>query len=406
MDVTKTLKKRKDKKRKSTATESDAAGGAAAGEPPPAAAETANVSAGSSFKKKLKRQRKAEEAAAAASGDTTTNGTAMANGAASATSPEAAAPAANGLDKAARKALKKQKKAEVAAATASEAPAASNGLPPSTDAAAASDSSKLSKRERKRLKAEAKAAVPADDSSAAAASTEQGQQPKKKKQKAAAASAGAFLAAQQKARRHMAEVGDVSLATSSKPIVRSTYTEHPATAAQSTEDLAAFREQRSTIVAGCDLKPVRAFEHSSEHVPFGSWQVQPGCGSRLHASHGVVLVLLQCCHRKTSPACQPQICCVACIPVHCCCVRYCSAVPVFEYPSLAALVGNLYERVHFSLNKVHLTFSLETLNLPCAQALGRSCCSRARPSRRHRQSRRSAGRLLAPDATSSALPPR
>lgn len=47
-------------------------------------------------------------------------------------------------------------------------------------------------------------------------------------------------------------------------MTRSTYTEHAETAGQSAVDVAALRESRRTVVEGCNLKPIRAFEHSGD----------------------------------------------------------------------------------------------------------------------------------------------
>ena len=60
----------------------------------------------------------------------------------------------------------------------------------------------------------------------------------------------------------MAEVGDKQAAQSGRPIQKAIYTEHAAVAALSDAEVAAWRSERSTVVDGCDLRPVPDFEHA------------------------------------------------------------------------------------------------------------------------------------------------
>jgi ATP-dependent RNA helicase DBP3 len=67
----------------------------------------------------------------------------------------------------------------------------------------------------------------------------------------------------QQQRQPLAVVGDVSLATSRPPIVRSLYSPHPAVAALSAAEVAALREERrTTLVGGEDAAPLTSFEQT------------------------------------------------------------------------------------------------------------------------------------------------
>jgi ATP-dependent RNA helicase DBP3 len=57
----------------------------------------------------------------------------------------------------------------------------------------------------------------------------------------------------------LAEVGDAQLARESVPIVKDLYREHEETSAMTEAEVVAFREARRIAVAGCDLRPVKAF---------------------------------------------------------------------------------------------------------------------------------------------------
>jgi ATP-dependent RNA helicase DBP3 len=89
---------------------------------------------------------------------------------------------------------------------------------------------------------------------------------------AAAAAAGDAAASQQKkpkkqaavaaGKKQLAVVGDAQLAATRLPLVRALYTEHPAVAAMSQQQVQELHEQRRTTVEGCDLRPVLSFEQT------------------------------------------------------------------------------------------------------------------------------------------------
>lgn len=62
----------------------------------------------------------------------------------------------------------------------------------------------------------------------------------------------------------MAQVGDRELATSGKPIQKALYSEHPAVAGLSDAEVDAWRSERSTVVTGCDIRPVPAFDQAGQ----------------------------------------------------------------------------------------------------------------------------------------------
>lgn len=267
------------KKRKKTASQSqsdatvsqaekvsDISGGTAAtnGAPGPEDAAVAprstetvaeHQAAGSSYKKRLKKDKRAAAAAAASAAvnaaaasepspipSPTTLGDSITTG------MEAVQATANGdaaSDKDAKKAAKKARKA--AAAATALAVAGSNE--PTSQGAS---ETKLSKKQRKRLAASDTEATP-----------ETGAEVKAVKPKAKKAKMTELLVqTNNESSRKLAAVGDAALARSSKPIVRSTYSEHAATAAQSKSDVASLRESRATTIIGTNLKPIREFVNS------------------------------------------------------------------------------------------------------------------------------------------------
>lgn len=129
---------------------------------------------------------------------------------------------------------------------------------PAMDAAASLKANK--KKKAKRLKAAAEAqqqqvvSMPAAEAAA--------QAPPRKKQKKGSAQAGS---AGGEVQASMAEVGDRELARLGKPIRKALYSEDPAVAAMSSAEVDAGREERSTVVTGCDIRPVPAFEQA------GAW---------------------------------------------------------------------------------------------------------------------------------------
>ena len=62
--------------------------------------------------------------------------------------------------------------------------------------------------------------------------------------------------------RPLAVVGDAALASSSPAIIRNLYKEHPDVVAMTTEQVATYRKERTTIVEGADYKPVLKFEQT------------------------------------------------------------------------------------------------------------------------------------------------
>lgn len=204
--------------------------------------------AGSSYKKKLKKQKRAAaaaaETAAAPPAENEASPTATTDAAVPTTEATTRTDTASLKD--AKRAAKKARKAAAAAAAS-----ASGDKEPAADTQVGS-STTLSKKERKRLAASDADATPN------AGVESNSEQPKKKKPKLSKPSAQP----KDNASRKLAAVGDAALARSSKPIVRSTYTEHAATAAQTDSDVASFRESRATTITGIDWKPIREFAHS------------------------------------------------------------------------------------------------------------------------------------------------
>ena len=164
----------------------------------------------------------------------------------------------------ARHQQKKEKK-EWKAMDSAQQPA--NGAEPAGSAPAlvhpheAPASQKKIKKKKKRQAAELQAeAEPPSISSTIAANAEPdatAAAPPKKKQKSQGSKGmqAAVLAT-------MAEVGDKEAAQRGRPIQKAIYAEHAAIAAMSDAEVAAWQSERSTVVDGCDLRPVPAFEHA------------------------------------------------------------------------------------------------------------------------------------------------
>lgn len=167
-------------------------------------------------------------------------------------------------DKAERKRLKKLKKMnKAAAAGATEAEAEDAG--PAAEEAPAPE---LTKAERKALKKQKRAADKGEGGEAAAdapaaaapeAADAAAAAPSKKKQKKGHA-AGVVTAAP--AGDGMAVVGDRSLASSRKPVVKLLYTESAEVAATPAAAVAAWQAERATSVEGSALRPITAFRHT------------------------------------------------------------------------------------------------------------------------------------------------
>ena len=151
-----------------------------------------------------------------------------------------AADAANGLERPA----KRKRKADELKASAGVADRKERKRKKRADAAAAS----------------AAAAAPAPSmattaTSAAACATGDQQPPAKKRKKADKQQPGPAAAA-------VASVGDVAAARTGLPVLKALYTEHAAVAAMTDEEVAAWRAERATAVAGCDWRPAHEFAHA------------------------------------------------------------------------------------------------------------------------------------------------
>lgn len=212
-------------------------------------AVTPKSEAGSSYKKKLKKERRAAAEAVAAAAAAAVSATDVVSPASPGdlqtdvpvTSPigSAETTANAAIEKDSKKAAKKARKAAAAASA--------NG-----NSGDQPDQNTPSKKERKRL-----ASSDADASQDTSPTAKSG---KTKTKKAKLAQPAAQI--EKGAPRKLAAVGDAALARSSKPIVRSTYSEHAATQGQTDKAVAELRESRATVVTGVDLKPIREFAHS------------------------------------------------------------------------------------------------------------------------------------------------
>ena len=131
---------------------------------------------------------------------------------------------------------------------------------PVMDAAASLKAEKRLLKKARRL--QAAAAAQQEQAVSMPAAEPEAQAPPKKKRKQGGAPAGG------EAQASMAEVGDRELARSGKPIRKALYSEAPAVAAMSGAEVDAWREARSTVVAGCDIRPVPAFEHAGACTSF------------------------------------------------------------------------------------------------------------------------------------------
>lgn len=206
--------------------------------------------AGGSYKKKLKKKKRAAAAAAGASGPAENDASPTTAADTATPTTEAATSSDAASIKDAKRAAKKARKASAAAAASaagdSEPPADTQGAP----------NAALSKKERKQLAASDAGAAPN------AAVESNSEQPKAKRPKLSKSSAQG----KGNSSRKLAAVGDAALARSSKPIVRSTYIEHGATAAQTDSDVTSLRDSRATTITGIDWKPIREFAHSGNFV--------------------------------------------------------------------------------------------------------------------------------------------
>ena len=165
---------------------------------------------------------------------------------------------------------KKKKKKQAGAAAAQlalqEANGASPAGPPAADpeaAAAAPTMEKKMKKKRRKQAAEQEMAQPSGSTVPSHAEPDDGQAaalPQMKKKKAQRQEEpGSALAAELAS---MAQVGDREAARAGRPIQKAVYAEHPAVSALSDAEVAAWRSERSTVVDGCNLRPVPAFEHA------------------------------------------------------------------------------------------------------------------------------------------------
>lgn len=85
---------------------------------------------------------------------------------------------------------------------------------------------------------------------------DEGLEPKKKKNKS--------KASVPETRASLAAVGDQELARTGKPIQKALYTEDPAVMRMTDAEVQQWRDERETAVAGCDIKPVTAFDQAGE----------------------------------------------------------------------------------------------------------------------------------------------
>lgn len=136
-------------------------------------------------------------------------------------------------------------------------------------------------------------------------------------------------------------------------LVRSTYTEHAATAGQGAAEVAALRDSRRTVVEGSDLKPIRAFEHAG--------------------GFGLVLLLL---------------------------VLLLEGADVMTRRQMSWSLQDCRKRTNQgSSPPAQMLLGLQICPLTCSwlrhvpQGLGRSCCRPRRHSPRRRRSSRRPGRL-------------
>lgn len=176
-------------------------------------------------------------------------------------------PANSDADKAAAKALKKAKKKAL-----KEAESNGGALPESTTTSSkkekkrksesiADDSEQtLSKKELKKLKkkqAKAAATATATDDDTTTNATVSG--PPSKKAKKDKKEKVQVLGAPE---GEMAAVGNRQLAASRRPLIKSLYTESAEVAGMSDEAVAAWMEERNSVLENCDLKPLTSFAQS------------------------------------------------------------------------------------------------------------------------------------------------
>lgn len=76
---------------------------------------------------------------------------------------------------------------------------------------------------------------------------------------------------QPKNQPELAAVGNRELARSGKAIIKALYKEDPAVAALTSAEVDAWRAERETVVSGCDLRPVMAFNQAGKSP--SSWQI-------------------------------------------------------------------------------------------------------------------------------------
>lgn len=173
-------------------------------------------------------------------------------------------PANSDAEKAALKALKKAKKkalkeAESAGALPESTTTSSKKEKKRKSESIADDSEQtLSKKELKKLKKkQAKAAATAtateedDTTTNGTVSAPPSKKAKKNKPQVLGAPEG-----------EMAAVGNRQLAASRRPLIKSLYTESPEVAAMSDEAIAAWMEERHSVLENCDLKPLTSFAQS------------------------------------------------------------------------------------------------------------------------------------------------
>ena len=255
-----------------------------------------------------------------------------------------------------KKKRKKQSSADAAQPVPLEANGAGPAAPPAADsgagAAAPATDKKLKKKRRKQAAEAQEAAQPAGSTAPLHAEPDRhaAAPPQNKKKKKAHKQEGAGSAQAAAELASMAQVGDKEAARAGRPIQKAVYAEHSAVSAMSAADVAAWRAERRTVVDGCDLRPVPAFEHASTDFAFSIYTCSPALlnGSG-HAGRAMHAVSVAGCHMHAPTG-------------------------VF-------------------------------LRFPCAQASRRSCCTRRAALRRPRLFRRSAGPSCRPGATWWALQP-
>jgi len=170
------------------------------------------------------------------------------------------------LSKAERKEKKKQRKLKEQEVVASD-PSASDDTDVQLNLGSGfEEGKKKKKKDKKAKKAAAEAeAVEAEDVSVKRKADSQGlsKEVKKALKKAKLQnSAAATTASAPSKSRPLAVVGDAGLAASSPAIIRNLYKEHPDVVAMTTEQVAAYRKERTTIVEGADYKPLLKFEQT------------------------------------------------------------------------------------------------------------------------------------------------